>query len=170
MRFLACLVPSQAGIPEYDAYAQATFELIARINASYGTPGWVPVTVLHEQNRVQALAAMELYDVLLVNSVADGLNLVSKEGPLVNRRDGSVVLSQTVGSHRELKHGALTIDPLDVAGTTAALRRALQLSPGERKERVARMRQAIRNYQLSDWLRAQLKDLEVTAHEKALSA
>ena len=73
---------------------------------------------------------MSLYDVLLVNSVADGLNLVSKEGPVVNRRNGSLVLSRAVGSFRELEFGAFGIDPLDVGETAVALGDALDLAEG----------------------------------------
>lgn len=170
VRFLACLVPSRSGIPEYDDYAAATFNMVRSINERYGTASWSPISVLYEQNRDQALAALSLYDVLLVNSVADGMNLVSKEGPVLNTRDGMLVLSETAGSHSELKHAAFSVNPLDVEATAASLAAALQLPLSERQERSEKLRRAVESYQLSDWLRAQIKDLELIAYGKLIAS
>ncbi len=88
VRFLAFLVPTRSRIKQYRRYAEEVDEAIVAINAKYGNDEWQPVTVFYENNYTQALAAMRLYDVLLVNPVADGMNLVAKEGPMVNTRDG----------------------------------------------------------------------------------
>jgi trehalose 6-phosphate synthase len=170
VRFLAYLVPSRAGIPEYDSYADQVFDAIAWINQKYGTAGWQPITVFNEQNRPQALAGLAAYDVLLVNSVADGMNLVSKEGPAINERAGALVLSVTAGSYLELERGAIGIDPLDIEGTAAALYGALNLTQEERETRATYLRHAVEHYQLHDWLRHQLKDLAIAEYVKALQA
>jgi trehalose 6-phosphate synthase len=161
VRFLAYLVPSRAGIPEYDKYSAAVLAKVEEINARHGTEDWTPVTVYHEQNRSKAIAGMQIYDVLLVNSVADGMNLVSKEGPAVNQRDGVLVLSKSAGSHAELAHGALCVDPLDVWGTAEALATALSMPEREKAQRASFVRQAIEHHQLRDWLRHQTSDLSV---------
>jgi trehalose 6-phosphate synthase len=161
VRFVAFLVPSRCGIPEYDDYAARVFELVESINSRYGTAGWTPVEVHHEQNRSQALAGLMDYDVLLVNSLADGMNLVSKEGPVVNERDGVLVLSVRAGSYHQLQDGALSVDPVDVAATADALEAALALGPERRREGARTLRDAIEMHQLSDWLRHLIKDLEV---------
>lgn len=159
VRFLACLVPSRTGVPEYRRYAEEVFGLVETINSRYGTRTWQPITVLYEHNRPQALVALSLYDVLLVNSLADGMNLVSKEGPAVNQRDGVLVLSTAAGAYDELLEGALAVLPDDIEGTTDALAQALSLPAGERRSRARQLRQAILRHDLHDWLRLLLQDL-----------
>jgi trehalose 6-phosphate synthase len=159
--FLAFLVPSRTNIPEYSDYKAECLRLVERINGRFGGDGQQPVHLFYEQNRVQALAALSLYDVLLVNSVADGLNLVSKEGPILNGRDGVLVLSTATGSYRELRRGAIGVDPFDVAATATAIETALGLPDTERRVRADHLRESISRHQLSDWYRQQLKDLSL---------
>jgi len=159
VRFLAFLVPSRNGIAEYDSYEREAFELVERINSRYGRSDWQPITVFHEHNREQALAALGSYDVLLVNSVADGMNLVSKEGPMVNENDGVLVLSCNAGSFQQLREAVLVVDPLDIPGTAGALEAGLSMRSEERRRRSCMLRSAISSHQLADWLRALLKDL-----------
>ena len=71
----------------------------------------------------RSVAAYKQYDVLLVNAVFDGLNLVAKEAPLVNERDGVLVLSENAGAHEELGDLAISINPFDVAGQAGAIHR-----------------------------------------------
>jgi trehalose 6-phosphate synthase len=166
LKFLAFLVPSRRGIPEYDDYADNVFRLVDSINRRYGRHDWTPITVFHEHNRPQAIAGLSLYDVLLVNSVADGMNLVSKEGPLVNERDGVLCLSAGAGSYEQLRHGVIPVDPLDVPRTAMALETALELTPEVRRSMAATTRAAIENHQLSDWLRHLIQDIELAAWSK----
>jgi trehalose 6-phosphate synthase len=170
VRFLSFLVPSRDTVPEYVRYRQRVFDLIHAINQKYGTPEWTPISVFYEHNRSQALAALTLYDVLLVNSVADGLNLVSKEGPLLNERDGVLALSTTAGAYDELMCGAVPVNPFDIVDTAHALEQALSLCAKERAQRQAALRDAIRSHQTSDWLRQQLRDLDISAHMKQIEA
>jgi trehalose 6-phosphate synthase len=165
VRFLACLVPSRTGIAEYAAYEREVFALVEAINGRFGTGAWQPITVLHEHNRLQALVALSLYDVLLVNSLADGMNLVSKEGPVVNERDGVLVLSTSAGSYDELREGALAVFPDDIEGTADALAQALALPPAERRSRAEQVRRAVLDHQLSDWLRLLLDDFHAMEEE-----
>lgn len=159
VRFISCLVPTRTNIPEYRRYAARVFEAIDAINGTYGRPGWQPVEVLYENNYAQAIAAMRLYDVLMVNSSVDGMNLVSKEGPIVNQRDGVLVLSRGAGSHEELGRHALSVAPFDVVGTAAALERALTMDPAERRERARALRRTIEENDIVRWVEAQLADM-----------
>jgi trehalose 6-phosphate synthase len=109
---------------------------------------------------VQALAAMSLYDVLLVNSLADGMNLVAKEGPMLNLHDGVLVLSERAGAYVELADAAIGIAPEDFDGTAAALYRALTMPPLERRERASRLRRTIRGHDLNAWFGRLLDDIE----------
>jgi trehalose 6-phosphate synthase len=170
VRFAAFLVPSRAGIPEYDDYAERTLALVERINAEFGTPDWQPISLYYEQNRARALAGLALYDVLLVNSVADGMNLVAKEGAALNERDGVLVLSREAGCFEQLSRGCLPIDPPDVPGTADALERALTLGAQERRQLADFNRFAVSCFELEDWLRAQLKDLAVCLDYRNLTS
>jgi len=161
VRFLAFLVPSRETISEYATYAKETLELVDRLNQQFGTKEWQPVTVFHEQNRMQAFAGLARYDVLLVNSAADGMNLVCKEGAIVNQRDGVVVLSETAGAYEQLRGGVLGVEPLDIDGTALALERALSLTTKERAAMASELKRAIHGHQLQDWLRLLLRDLAI---------
>jgi len=164
VRFLSYLVPSRTGIPEYDENAQAVFDKVDEINARFGRRDWLPISLYYEQNRPQAFAGLQCYDVLLVNSVADGMNLVSKEGPVVNKRAGVLVLSKSAGSYDELRSGALCVDPLDIDGTADALATALEMPIDERRRRASILQDAIESHELRDWLRHQTNDLAATQY------
>ncbi|MDP8923277.1 MAG: trehalose-6-phosphate synthase, partial [Chloroflexota bacterium] len=92
---------------------------------------------------------------------ADGMNLVAKEGAIVNDRDGVLVLSTTAGAYEELGPACLGVDPLDVAGTADALARALTMPAPERQARARQLRATIEAADLSGWMRRQLRDLEL---------
>ena len=167
VKMLAFLVPSRRSIPEYREYALQVSQRLAEINARYARNGWRPIEAFEENNYPQAIAGMSLYDVLLVNSLADGMNLVSKEGPIVNQRDGVVVLSKGAGSYNELREGVLGIEPLDVEGTAEALWQALQMPERERRARARYLRRVMEEHDLRAWLESQLEDLEQLAAERA---
>jgi trehalose 6-phosphate synthase len=170
VRFLAFLIPSRAMIPEYRDYTRRVLDLAEAVNRRYGTPDWRPVEVIHKNNRQRALAALTLYDVLLVNSVADGMNLVSKEGPLLNECDGVLALSEAAGSFAELHHAALRVNPHDIVDTANTLYQALNMSADERSDRAAALREAILGHQTSDWLRQQLRDLAISEQMRRIEA
>jgi trehalose 6-phosphate synthase len=152
VRFLAFLQPSRTDVEQYRAYGEEVLQKVEAINARFRRGAWTPIKVFYEHNRLQALVAMKLYDVLLVNSHADGLNLISKEGPSLNEREGVLVLSSRAGSYSELSGGALAIEPDDTEATAAALYKALTMSEDERSSRARRLRSAILSHQSDDWL------------------
>jgi trehalose 6-phosphate synthase len=121
VQFLAILVPSRLEVAEYQTYLDELMAAAGRVNARFGDSEWEPVRILVGENYYRAIAALQLYDVLLVNSIADGMNLVAKEGPTVNQRNGVVVLSEKTGARQQLEAGALVIAPWDVYGTAGAL-------------------------------------------------
>jgi trehalose 6-phosphate synthase len=161
--FLALLVPTRSDIPFYRSHQEETHALAAALNSEFGNYHWKPLRLIFEHNRVQALAAMSLYDVLLVNSLADGMNLVAKEGPMLNMHDGVLVLSKRAGAYAELGEAALAIDPEDVEQTAEALYQALRMDPKERRERSSRLRKVIREHDLMAWFAELLDDINVNA-------
>jgi trehalose 6-phosphate synthase len=157
---LALLDPSRQDIPEYVEYL-ASIEREARgVNQRFQRDGWVPVDLQIADNFAQSIAAYKQYDALLVNPVFDGLNLVSKEAPLVNERDGVLILSENAGSHEQLGEWALTVNPFDVYGQAEAIDAALTMDAGERQRRAEAIRGCVREQDLAAWTAAQLADLD----------
>ncbi|GAJ15009.1 unnamed protein product, partial [marine sediment metagenome] len=135
VKLIAFLVPTRTHLRPYQRYTQEVDQLIEAINNKYRNKEWHPIDFFYENNYIQAIAGMRLYDVLLVNAVIDGMNLVAKEGPTVNNRDGVLILSETVGACEQLGQNALTVAPADLEGTTQALYTALTMPADERHKR-----------------------------------
>lgn len=161
----ALLDPSRQDIPQYVAYLDAVREAARAVNDQFGAPGWKPIRLEIEDDFPRSVAAYKQYDVLLVNAVSDGLNLIAKEAPLVNHRNGVVVLSDNTGAFEELASWVVAVDPLDVEGQAEAIHRALELPADERAEWADAIRRHVRTHDLAAWLEAQLADLDrVSAH------
>jgi trehalose 6-phosphate synthase len=170
--FLALLVPSREGLEEYRNYGRAVRRTIERINRRFGTPDWQPIKAISGNDHARALACMQHYDVLLVNPLADGMNLVAKEGGLLNSHDGVIVLSTRAGAYAQLRDGALGVDPKDVEATAAALYQALMLPQAERAERAGLVRSILlAEGDAGHWLSRQCDDLfHYTADRRRASA
>ncbi|MBA2383524.1 MAG: trehalose-6-phosphate synthase [Actinobacteria bacterium] len=153
---LALLDPSRQEIPEYVEELERITAAAAPIEARF--PGSLVLEI--EDDFPRSVAAYKQFDVLLVNSVMDGLNLVAKEAPLVNTRDGVVVLSENTGAHEEIGQWTIPVDPFDVGQTAAALEQALALPAEERRARVDALRSHVRVHDLRAWIGAQLADLD----------
>jgi trehalose 6-phosphate synthase len=167
IKFIAFLVPTRTHIKAYQRYVEEVTQLIETINNKYRTEGWHPIDFFYENNYIQAIAGMRLYDVLLVNAVIDGMNLVAKEGPTVNNRDGVLILSETVGACEQLGQNALTVAPADLEGTTQALYTALTMSPGEKSRRAAELKRSIEEEDITDWLLHLLRDAVNLVEERS---
>jgi len=153
------LVPSRSELGVYQTYTDEVFELIDSINDQFADGDWQPIHTFYENNYAQAIAGMSLSDVLFVNPVIDGMNLVSKEGPLVNNCDGVLILSELAGSFEQLSEYALTICPTDLEGTVRALHQALTMPADERRRRAAALKRLIQEEDITFWLERQLRDL-----------
>jgi trehalose 6-phosphate synthase len=163
---LAFLVPSRGEVSIYRTYARDLLELAETINGKYGNRKWRPIHVFYEDNYAQAIAGMRLYDVLLVNPLMDGMNLVAKEGPLVNTRDGVLVLSEMAGAHEQLGEYALSICPTDLEGTVRALHSAITMPDEEKRRRAAALRRAIQEEDLTFWMQRQFRDLMAVSRRR----
>ena len=157
---LALLDPSRQEIPQYAEYIGSIQREARRVNVRFQQGGWSPIELLICDDFPQVVAAYKDYDVLLVNAIFDGLNLVAKEAPLVNERDGVLILSENAGAHEELGDWALTVNPFDVSGQAEAIHAALEMPPSERRDRIEGIRAWVREHDLSAWIEAQLAALE----------
>jgi trehalose 6-phosphate synthase len=158
--FSASVYPSREGLADYLAYRQEVDALADRINQTWSTPDWTPIILDTSDNFARSVAALRRYDVLLVNPVRDGLNLVAQEGALVNERNGVLALSREAGVFDRLGAHALPVNPFDVAGTADTLATALAMPEDERASRAAALRETALAHTSGDWLRHQLAAAE----------
>ena len=150
--FGAFVYPSREGLPEYLAYRQEVERVVADVNRRWATPGWTPILFDPSDDFPRSVAALTLADVLVVNPVRDGLNLVAKEGTLVSGRESVLVLSPEAGVWEEVGATAVRAHPFDVAGTADALHEALTLPADERRARHERRLAIVRSRTPQDWL------------------
>lgn len=158
VQMLALLVPSRMEVDEYQSYLQEIMAVAGMINAEYGDGNWEPVRILLGNNYRRAMAAMQLYDVLLVNPIADGMNLVAKEGALVNQNDGVIVLSEHAGAFYELGEHVLSVSPFDIFSTAEALHQGLTMPLSERRERAEALRAKVQKNDVQRWFYDQVED------------
>jgi trehalose 6-phosphate synthase len=156
-------------VPAYREYLECVQNTAARINAELGNSVWEPIRLEFRESLKRAVAAYKSFDVLLVNSIYDGMNLVSKEGMLLNQRDGVLVLSENAGAHEELGPHAITINPFDVGATAEALFRALAMPSDERREKAAAIRQKVGTEDIERWILCQLEDVRELAPRRTSS-
>ena len=123
-------MPSRTDVPEYAEYLEKIEALVAVVNHRHGTPDWMPIDLKLRDDLEEAVASYKHYDVMMVNAMFDGMNLVAKEGPLVNERDGVSILSENTGAHEELGEFALSVNPFDVQELADAIYAALDDVPG----------------------------------------
>ncbi len=155
--FGAFCYPSRLGVPAYDRYAKAVVAKATEINDRYGTETWTPVHYDPTDDYPRSVAALQRADVVVVNPIRDGLNLVAKEAVLLSERDVQLVLSPEAGAWEELgEHGAWEADPFDVGATATAMADALDADADERRQRASALRAAVSARTPSDWLAEQL--------------
>ena len=170
--FVAQMMPSRQDVPEYAEYLEKIEALVAVVNHRHGTPDWMPIDLKLRENLPEAIASYKHYDLLMVNAMFDGMNLVAKEGPLVNERNGVSLLSENTGAHAELGEFALSVNPFDVQEQADAIHRALTMSEGEREWRAQGLKQLVTARDPGDWVDDQLGDIEAKRAEatRALGA
>jgi len=157
--FLAFLVPSRTHIRQYQRYMDEIQQVVQQINRSLGSEDWQPIQTFIENNYTQAIAGMKLYDALLVNTIMEGMNLVAKEGPVVNERNGVLIVSATSGVHHQLAEGVLTVSPTDIEGTMKAMYQAITMTPEEREQRASLLAESVRREDITNWLYRQFQDI-----------
>lgn len=155
--FVACCYPSRLGVEEYRRYRDEVVESAALVNERWGTPEWKPVELMTDDDFPRSVAVLKMYDVLLVNPIRDGLNLVAKEGPAVNERHGTLLLSTEAGAFAELDDHVIPLFPFDIEGTARAIGDALDLEPEQRRFRARDLAEAVALRTPDTWLEDQLR-------------
>lgn len=157
--FLALLQPSREDVDQYVAYMEKIRQLVDAVNHKHGTDDWLPIHLNLEGDFDQVLAAYKLFDVLVVNAVIDGMNLVAKESVLVNERNGVLALSENTGAFEELGKFALTLHPFHIQQQADALFAAITMDAQERRDRLEACAAIVRENDIAKWLREQLRDV-----------
>jgi trehalose 6-phosphate synthase len=165
--FVAQLMPSRTDVPEYAEYLERIEALVAVVNHRHGTPDWMPIQLKLRDDLDEALASYKNYDVLLVNAMFDGMNLVAKEGPLLNEQAGVSILSENTGAHDELGEFALSVNPFDIQELADSIHAALTMDRGERARRLAGLQAIVTARDPGDWIDEQLADIGAKAAANA---
>jgi trehalose 6-phosphate synthase len=168
--FVALLQPSRQDVPQYAAYVEEINRSAAHVNERYGTDDWRPIDLRFGDNLPRAVAAYRLFDVLMVNAVFDGMNLVAKEAIVVNTRHGVLALSENTGAYDELGAVAVTLSPFDIEQQAEALHEALTMPIDERRARRLTAVEIVRHNNVEKWLDHQFFDVERALHRGAGSA
>jgi trehalose 6-phosphate synthase len=158
--FVAQLMPSRTDVPEYAEYLERIEALVAVVNHRHGTPDWMPIQLKLRDDLDEAMAAYKHYDVLLVNAMFDGMNLVAKEGPIVNERAGVSILSENTGAHEELGEYALSVNPFDIQELADSIHAALDMPASERARRARGLVEIVTSRDPGDWIDEQLADIK----------
>ena len=157
--FIAQLMPSRTDVPQYAEYLERIEALVAVVNHRHGTPDWMPIQLKLRDDLEEAMAAYKHYDVLLVNAMFDGMNLVAKEGPIVNEREGVSILSENTGAHEELGEFALSVNPFDIQELANSIHAALTMDPARAPPARAGLEQIVTSRDPGDWIDEQLADI-----------
>src|SRR5436309_11341435 len=165
--FVAQLMPSRTDVPEYAEYLERIEALVAVVNHRHGTPDWMPIQLKLRDDLAEAIAAYKHYDVLLVNAMFDGMNLVAKEGPMVNERAGVSILSENTGAHEELGEYALSVNPFDIQELSDSIHAALTMPPHERRRRHEGLKAIVTARDPGDWVDEQLSDIRERERERS---
>ncbi|MDI6644150.1 MAG: trehalose-6-phosphate synthase [Methanobacteriaceae archaeon] len=167
VKFIATLMPSRQDIKIYQEYTDKIEELVKEINQKYGDRRWQPIKYICQGDYELVVALLKRYDVLMVNPILDGMNIVAKEGSIVNDNNGVLILSTGAGCYEELKDGALCINPFDVKQTAESINTALLLDDKTKKLLISNARKALKNNDLNKWVSDQLNDIKLVINEKA---
>jgi trehalose 6-phosphate synthase len=157
--FIAQLMPSRTDVPEYAEYLERIEAVVAVVNHRHGSPDWMPIQLKLRDDLEEAVAAYKHYDVLMVNAMFDGMNLVAKEGPMVNERAGVSILSENTGAHEELGEYALSVNPFDIQELADSIHAALTMPRGERERRLEGLQSIVTARDPGDWIDDQLADI-----------
>ncbi|SBW29044.1 glucosylglycerol-phosphate synthase [Candidatus Protofrankia californiensis] len=156
---IVCAYPSRHDLPEYREYTAAVQRIVEEIEDEFATATWLPVRLEVNDDYPRSLAALSLAEVLVVNPIRDGMNLVAKEGTVLSRPGAALVLSREAGVCAEMADDALVVNPFDVSATARALHTALLMAADERRDRCARLAAIAGRLPPRKWFRDQLDAL-----------
>ncbi|MEL7671916.1 trehalose-6-phosphate synthase [Methanobacterium sp.] len=153
-------VASRENVKEYRDYKMNVNSIINEINGKYSKDGWKPIVSHFKAEYSLVTAAFKNYDCLLINSINDGMNIVPKEGSIVNENNGVLIISETTGAYDELKENAININALDITETADAIYKAVTMKHDQRKKRLNGLKNVICHYDVYKWMGEQFNDIQ----------
>ncbi len=166
VKFVATLMPSRQDIKIYQEYTDKIKDIVKVINAKYATPNWQPIKYICRGDYDLVIALLKRYDVLMVNPILDGMNIVAKEGSVLNENNGTLVLSTGAGCYEELKDGSICINPFDLRQTAESIDMALLVDETTKSQMLEKNREIIKSNDLNKWVSDQLNDIESVMLER----
>jgi trehalose 6-phosphate synthase len=155
------LVPSRQQWPEYQSLVAQITECVGISNAQLSSLNYLPIR-LHIGNDYQRAAqALTRYDYLIACSLADGLNLVVKEGAILNDRNGVIVSTKNVGAMAELGDFCIIAAEATAMGITDALIEAQTLSFKSRRKMSFELKRKIQEFDASYWAQSVVANFKV---------
>lgn len=156
---LQVVVPSREEIPNYKDLRREVELLVSQINGEFTESGWVPIHYMHRSlTRKQLVTYYRAADIALVTSLKDGMNLVAKEFCAAQvDENGVVVISEFTGAAAELQHGALVVNPNDLAAVAEAIHRACVMPVEEKRARMRLLRDVVRTHNVQLWAESFLR-------------
>ncbi|HML06154.1 MAG TPA: trehalose-6-phosphate synthase [Methanobacterium sp.] len=151
---------TRENVKEYLDYKIKVNDIITEINKKYSKNGWKPIVSHFNAEYSMVTAALKNYDCLLVNSIHDGMNIVPKEGAVLNENNGVLILSETTGAYDELKEYSININALDISKTADAIYKAVMMEQNERKKRLKGLKEIINQYDVYNWIGEQFNDIQ----------
>jgi trehalose 6-phosphate synthase len=166
VKFVATLMPSRQDINVYREYTDNIRDIVKEINEKYATLDWQPIKYICRGDYDLVIALLKKYDVLMVNPILDGMNIVAKEGSVVNENNGALILSTGAGCYGELKDGATCINPYDIRQTAESINMALLMDETTKAQMIAKAKAAVQRNDLNKWVSDQLNDIEAVMYER----
>lgn len=166
-------VPSRTNVEQYALLREAIEKLIGRINGTYGTLDWTPVSYLYRSLSFEQISAMYgAAEIALITPLRDGMNLVAKEFVAAQnnkQHQGMLILSEMAGAASELSE-SIVINPHDKDGVVKAILEALQMPQQERLRRNRLMQSRLSRYTVGRWANDFIEALQdVKAEQETLT-
>jgi trehalose 6-phosphate synthase len=160
VKFLSTGMPTRQQIKEYCDYRDENYGIIDEINERYSEDEWKPIEQVFKADYNLVTAAFKHYDCLLVNPIVDGMNIVAKEGPVVNENNGVLIMSNGAGSYEELKDYSIVVNAYDISQTADAKYRAVMMSQEERARLIQGLKKTVNERNVYIWMQEQFKDIK----------
>lgn len=168
VKFLTTGKPTRQQIREYYNYYYDVIEIIEDINVKYSTDDWKPIEWIFKADYGLVVAAFKNYDCMIVNPIADGMNIVPKEASAVNEQHGVIILSEKAGCFDELKDQVLPVNPYDISQTAEAYHDALIMDKNERNKRFEDLQKIVAQRTIYHWISEQFEDIEKLKNNEEL--
>jgi len=163
--FLALLQPSREDVREYNTYRDNIMRVVEVINTKHGTTNWMPIDLRMQDNFMRSVAAYKQFDVLMVNAIYDGMNLIAKEAGLINRQEGVLILSENTGAHEELGDYCLSVNPFDLESQSRAIYEALTMEKDDKSRLAGMIRDTVKHNDIQKWIETQFVDIKAKMSE-----